>query len=79
MPKIKKTKTLRSSFEEHFQFNVIQCLLYRGSRLLLVVFGPTNIMQVQGNIFVLKERVIVETAPLDLLEEGADVPAVQHI
>lgn len=46
---------------------------------LLGVFGPTNIMQVQGNIFVLEERIIVETAPLDLLEKGADVPAVQHL
>lgn len=68
-----------SSFKEHFQFKIIQCLLYRHRIKLLVVFVPTDIMQVQGNIFVLEERVIVEAAPLDLLEEGADVPAVQHL
>jgi len=46
---------------------------------LLVVFVHTDIMQVQGYIFVLEEGVIVETASLDLLEEGADVPSVQDL
>ena len=36
-------------------------------------------MQVEGQVLVLEEGVVVEAAALDLLEEGADVPAVQHL
>lgn len=39
----------------------------------------TNIVQVESQVLVLKERVVVETASLDLLEEGADIPAVEYL
>jgi len=39
----------------------------------------THIVKVEGQVFVLEEGVVVEAASLDLLEEGADIPAVQHL
>lgn len=36
-------------------------------------------MQIESQVLVLEEGVVVEAAALDLLEEGADVPAVQHL
>lgn len=40
------------------------------------VLKLTDIMQVEGDVLVLEEGVIIETASLDLLEERADVPAI---
>lgn len=39
----------------------------------------TYIVQVESQVLVLEEGVVVETAPLDLLEEGADIPAVEYL
>lgn len=39
----------------------------------------THIVKVEGQVLVLEEGVVVEAASLDLLEEGADIPAVQHL
>lgn len=39
----------------------------------------TYVVQVKCQVFVLKQRVVGEAGALDLLEEGADIPAVQDI
>ena len=39
----------------------------------------TDIVQVEGQVLVLEQGVVVEAGPLDLLEEGGHVPAVQHL
>jgi len=39
----------------------------------------TYVVQVQCQVFVLEQVVVGQAGPLDLLEEGADVPAVQDI
>ncbi len=38
----------------------------------------THIVKVEDQVLVLEDGVVVEAASLDILEEGADVPAVQH-
>lgn len=43
------------------------------------MLGLTDIMQVEGDVLILEEGVIVKTASLDLLEERADVPAIQNL
>jgi len=39
----------------------------------------TYVVQVECQIFVLKQRVVGEAGALDLLEEGANIPAVQDV
>ena len=39
----------------------------------------TYVMQVECQVFVLKQGVVGEAGTLDLLEEGADIPAVEDI
>lgn len=39
----------------------------------------TYVVQVECQIFVLKQRVVGKAGALNLLEEGADVPAVQDV
>lgn len=36
-------------------------------------------MHIKGQVLVLEERVVVQAASLDLLEEWADIPSVQDI
>lgn len=39
----------------------------------------TYIMHIESQILVLEKRVVIEATSLNLLEEGADIPAVEDI
>lgn len=39
----------------------------------------TYIMHIKSQILILEKRVVTEATPLDLLEEGTDIPSVQDI
>lgn len=39
----------------------------------------TYIMHVEGQILILKKRIVIKAASLDLLEEGADIPPVKDV